>query len=187
MGAGAVFPLAPDFVYEPSDKFRTILSEFESGKEQRRAMWSSALAQFLVRKQFVSKADSDTLRAFFKARQGSFDYFWFDNPDDDQVTDEVVGTGNGVTTVFNLAKYPVQTGAASTFKVNGVPASATLSNDNVLFKGKVTFATAPANGAGILGTYKFYYVVRFLEDVLIRKLTSFQLYDFEAKLMEVRL
>lgn len=187
MGAGDVFPLVPDFVFEPSDTFRTLISEMESGKEQRRAMWSAGLAQFIVRKRFVSTASIQTLRSFFKARQGAYDLFWFDNPDDNQAADEAVGTGDGAATVFNLAKYPVQTGAASTFKVDGVPASATLSNDNVNFRGKVTFAAPPANGAAITGTYKFYYAVRFLEDILLRALTQFGLYEFEVKLQEVRL
>ena len=187
MGAGDVFPLTPDFVFEPGDKFRTLISEMESGKEQRRAMWSSGLAQFLVRKQFVSTANIQSLRSFFKARQGAYDLFWFDNPDDNQVTDEAIGIGNGVATVFNLAKYPAQTGAASTFKVDGTPVSETLSNDNVNFRGKVTFAVAPASGTAITGTYKFYYVVRFMEDILVRALTQFGLYEFEAKLHEVRL
>ena len=187
MGAGDVFPLVPDFVFEPGDKFRTLISEMESGKEQRRAMWSTGLAQFLVRKQFVSTANIQSLRSFFKARQVAYDLFWFDNPDDNQITDEVIGTGDGTTTVFNLAKYPVQTGYTSIFKVNGTPVSATLSNDNVNFRGKVTFAAAPAAGTGLLGTYRFYYVVRFMEDILVRALTQFGLYEFDAKLQEVRL
>lgn len=187
MGAGDVFPLVPDFVFEPADQFRTLISEMESGKEQRRSMWSAGLAQFLVRKRFVSTANIQTLRSFFKARKGAYDLFWFDNPDDNQVADEAVGTGNGATAVFDLAKYPAQTGASFTFKVDGAPVSAALSNDNVNFKGKVTFAVPPANGAVITGTYKFYYAVRFLEDILLRALTQFGLYEFEVKLQEVRL
>ena len=187
MGAGDLFPLVPDFVFEPADKFRTLISEMESGKEQRRTMWSSGLAQFTVRKRFVSTADIQSLRSFFKARQGAYDLFWFDNPDDNQVTEEAVGIGNGAAMVFNLAKYPVQTGASFSFKVNSVPVSAALSNDNVNFRGNVTFAAPPASGAVITGTYKFYYIVRFLEDILVRSLTQFGLYEFEAKLQEVRL
>ncbi len=188
MGAGDVFPLVPDFVFEPGDKWRTLVTEFESGKEQRRSMWASRLAQFIVRKRFVSKSDVGTLRSFFSARKGQFDFFWFDNPDDNQVTNESIGTGDGSTTVFNLAKYPVQT-AAGTFemRVNGSPVSATLSNDDVNFVSKATFSVAPANGAAITGDYKFYYVVRFTEDILVRRLVSYQLYDFATRLQEVRL
>lgn len=188
MGAGDIFPLTPDFVYEAGDKWRTLVSEFESGKEQRRSMWSKQLAQFIVRKKAVSKTDIQSLRSFFNARKGSLDYFWFDNPDDNKVTNEAIGTGNGAATVFNLAKYPVKT-AAGTFemRVNGIPASATLSNDNVNFIGKATFAAPPASGASITGDYQFYYPVRFLEDLLIREMIAFQLYDFSTRLQEVRL
>ncbi|MBI4227671.1 MAG: DUF2460 domain-containing protein [Candidatus Omnitrophica bacterium] len=188
MGAGDVFPLTPDFVYEPGDRFRTLVSEFESGKEQRRALWSAGLAQFLVRKRFVSSADIAALRAFFKARKGAYDYFWFDDPSDDQATNEAIGMGTGAQTVFTLARYPVQAAAgAFTMRVNGTPVSAALSNDNVNLQAKVTFAVAPASGAAVAGDYKFYYVVRFTDDLLVRQLTSFNLHDVETKLQEVRL
>ena len=188
MAAGDVFPLVPDFVFEQGDRHRTLITEMESGKEQRRAIWPGGLAEFVVRKRFVSKADIVVLRSFFNARQGAFDSFWFDNPDDHQATGESIGTGDGATTTFNLAKYPVKTaGGTFTLYEGGVPKTGSLSNDDVNFVSKATFDAAPANGAALTADYQFYYIVRFLEDLFVRDLVAYQLYDVTTRLQEVRL
>jgi len=78
----ADFPLIPDFVFDETPQFRTLVSTMESGYEQRRSKWSSPLRKFQVMCKDRPKADFVTLRNFFIARLGRFDSFTFLNPND---------------------------------------------------------------------------------------------------------
>jgi hypothetical protein len=70
------------------------------------------------------------------------------------ISDERIGTGDGTKTAFDLAKYPVNT-AAATFqvRVNGVAATATLANNDTTKKSAATLAAAPATNAVITADY----------------------------------
>lgn len=75
------------------------------------------------------------------------------------VTSEAVGTGNAVLTAFDLAQRPVLPGSMSvtvggTAKTEGVDYSVTYTADPA----QITFTSAPANGAAIVATYKYYTV-----------------------------
>lgn len=64
------------------------------------------------------------------------------------ITGEAVGTGDGATTVFYLAYFPIKS-ATTTMYVNGVSAPATVD----LETGKVTMNTAPGNGTALTADY----------------------------------
>ena len=78
----ATFPLTPDFVFKQGTKFNTVVSEFESGVEQRRAKWSGDLKEFDCMFNNRIKSDFTTLQSFFEAREGKLDTFDFVNPED---------------------------------------------------------------------------------------------------------
>lgn len=72
-----------------------------------------------------------------------------------QVQGEKVGIGDGTTTVFDLALYPVATDS-KTFqvKVNGTDATATLENDDANKKSRVSFTSTPPAKATITIDYQ---------------------------------
>lgn len=71
-----------------------------------------------------------------------------------RIIGETVGRGDGTTTSFDLASYPVLERAGSfVFRVGGDVAEATLANDDTAATAQVTFSAAPAAGALITGEY----------------------------------
>ena len=71
------------------------------------------------------------------------------------VTGEAVGTGDGATTEFLLDNYPVKSGSLTVY-VDGV-AKTEGTDYNVDYNtGKITFTSAPANGASITADYTYY-------------------------------
>lgn len=130
-----------------------------------------------------------TLVGFFNARGGSFDSFLFTDPDDNAVTAQLFGTGDGSTLTFQLvrafggfAEVVNDLNGAALIYVNGVlktqPSQCVISAS-----GLVTFATAPAAGLPITWTGTFYRRVRFLRDTL--DFTKFMQDLWEARKVEL--
>ena len=72
---------------------------------------------------------------------------------------ELIGKGDGTATAFNLKNYPVVTeNGTFEIRVDGQPASATLSNDHDNNVSQVTFSSPPDDGAVITGDYVYDYV-----------------------------
>lgn len=70
-----------------------------------------------------------------------------------RIAREEIGVGNGSATTFDLDRYPIKEDTGSyEFRVNNVPATATVKNDNSGVA-KVTFASAPAADERITGNY----------------------------------
>ncbi|MBU1077087.1 MAG: DUF2460 domain-containing protein [Spirochaetes bacterium] len=78
----ATFPAAPkpQFISSYSVGWKTLITTFESGKEQRRAKWGSSKTMFTLVFNALTKANAETLRDFHIARQGSFESFSYVNP-----------------------------------------------------------------------------------------------------------
>lgn len=94
-----------------------------SGKETRLNFWSYPIWKYTVSFDILQSnlvADFQQLVGFFNARQGSFDSFLFNDPDDNTTPATGLGRGDGVTTTFQLQRTlggyaePVQA-------VNGAP------------------------------------------------------------------
>lgn len=68
------------------------------------------------------------------------------------VDDELVGVGDGTTTVFNLAGTPVS-GSVHVY-VGGFRKLGGAGNDYTISGGAITFATAPADGENIVADYR---------------------------------
>ena len=78
----AIFTWTPQLVYSYSPGYRTLISTFESGKEQWRQKWSVPRRRFHLVWNAISKSDADAIRAFFEARKGAYESFTFQNPAD---------------------------------------------------------------------------------------------------------
>lgn len=150
----AVFPETPLPVYPVSiePEWRTIADEADSGAEQRRQKWLFAKWNASFRYDALTAADLSTHYAFYMARKGSYEPFWYFDPRPSlgmtvAHTDIYVGTGNGSTQTFDL---PGKSTSSRTLYVDGVSQStgfAYLTGGGDGSADRVTFTSAPADGA----------------------------------------
>lgn len=78
----ADFTLNPDFSFKKKAKYSTIVSEFESGAEQRRSRWGSTLREWHLVFKNRPASDVATVQALFDSKAGVFSSFTWTNPDD---------------------------------------------------------------------------------------------------------
>src|SRR5262249_49619204 len=117
-----------------------------------------------------SYAEWQSLLSFFDLRQGLFDSWLYTDADDNAVTDQPVGSGDGSTTVFQLVRTLgtyvapiIAPNAITSIKIAGVVQSGGSYSVNAN-TGQITFTTAPASGAAVTATYSYYFRCRFFED-----------------------
>lgn len=94
---------APTFPYVIEPEWRTIVSEFDSGEEQRRQKWT--YPHYNVKLSYYGLLSSAVanLYEFYQARKGAYEAFHFFEPTDaTSHTSVYVGTGNGTSTSFSL-------------------------------------------------------------------------------------
>lgn len=113
-----------------------------------------------------------TMLGFFNARQGAYDTFLIDDPDDDLVTAQAIGTGDGSTLTFQMVRtlgsfvqpvYDVKNSPTPLIYLNGVLQSSFYS---ITSAGVLTFTGghAPGNGVAITATFGYYWRVTFKDD-----------------------
>src|SRR3990167_2437360 len=76
------FTVNPDFVYEQEKKYNTLITDFESGKEQRRKKWANPKRRFLLRYRNIGQTEYNSIISFFDSQSGAFDTFSWTNPMD---------------------------------------------------------------------------------------------------------
>lgn len=172
-----LFPLALGREAEVSPGFSTAIATSAGGHEARTASWAEARTGYDVGPGVRSEGDIATLLAFFRARMGPARGFRLRDPFDSAGTDEPIGTGDGVTTRFALARHygdaarritrPVA-GSVSV-KVAGVATAAFSVTDG----GWVELDSAPASGAAVTASFSYDVPVRFAEDRLNVSLSTF--------------
>lgn len=110
------------------------------------------------------------LIGFFNARSGSFDTFYYQDPDDNAATDVSIGpAASGQLAYTALKSYggfiePIGAfnGNPTNVKVNGVTKA--LGVDYTVSGNTITFLSQPTVGHSITWSGSFYYNVRFLKD-----------------------
>lgn len=171
----AVFPALESIGWSVFKRptFSTRISQRQSGREVRAANYAYPLYEFELTYEIL-RADTvyqelQQLMGFFLQRQGQFDTFLFMDPTDNLVASQVIGVGDGTTTVFplirNLGGWVEPVGQAAnqpTVTVGGVPSAAWgIEAPNLL-----VFSVPPALGAQVrVENLEFYFVCRFLDDV----------------------
>ena len=173
--------------------FKTLVTDFEDGKEQRRTKWTRPKHTFQWGMSGLYAGEADYLYDFFNTRQGRGDSFYWEVPDESptsQSGDETVGQGDGNDRTFNFDRYPVKSGDCTLLlrHTDSGDSPQTEAGDYTVnyATGLITFGSAPGTGDTILATsYRFYYVVRFAEDDMDRKQFAYQLYNFGISLVEV--
>jgi uncharacterized protein (TIGR02217 family) len=163
--AGQEWPLAR------TPLWKTLKQESLSGKEVRvpaftfpRYQWSTS---FSLLRAAASLEEFQSLLGFVNSVAGGALPFYFEDPQDNAVSGQEFGTGDGATTVFQLVRAfagfvePVQSlNGTPAIAISGTPTSS-FSLSNV---GVVTFASAPASGAALTWTGSYYWLCRLDED-----------------------
>ncbi len=162
---------------------RTDIVNLSNGREQRNQRWRDSRRSYDAGSGVRSLADLYAVLEFFEARRGQLYGFRFRDPVDwascppggtVAATDQIIGTGDGVTASFQLVKTYQDAGGGWTRRiVKPVQGTVLVSVDGVAVSGAaysvdvatgmVRFATAhvPGSGALIEAGYEFDVPVRF--------------------------
>ena len=164
---------------------RTQIVELASGDEERNASWANSRRRYDVAYGIRRGDDLAAVVAFFEARNGRLYGFRFKDWGDyksclpsgtPSPTDQVIGTGDGATTAFQLVKRYVS-GAQSWTRAIAKPVAGSvgISLDGVeqvsgwsvdMTTGFVTFSVEPGVGVAITAGFEFDVPVRFDTDAL---------------------
>jgi uncharacterized protein (TIGR02217 family) len=102
----ALFPGTPkpSYSYVLNHEFRTIISDFESGEEQRRTMWRFPKRTFALIYKILSitAGERDAIYEFYQNRRGPYESFWFFDFMQRKWVDQFVGYGDGIIATFDL-------------------------------------------------------------------------------------
>ena len=167
------------------------------------------ITEFDLSYTYLSATDKETMRGFFNARGGSLSPFYFDAQNDDTISTPFgFGTSDGVT----LGPWPLYKAAGSgavepvggqtgTFGVVTSPGVTVLFDNGTAiptanyslsdggYGGVVTFGAGhvPTSGHALTWTGTYYYMVRFMDDVLEFNQFANSMYELqECKLVVVR-
>ena len=181
-------PLGRDTRVSP--EFSTTVAVTASGHERRNSLWSDARLRFDVGPGIRSEAELGTLISFFRARRGAARAFRLQDPFDfssngmtgnPRHDDQLLGTGDGTASAFELAKSygdgeepqrrRITRPRAETIivSVGGVPAQ----NWSLQPGGTLSFDEAPPQGAEVRAGFLFDVPVRFAEDQIDISSASF--------------
>lgn len=186
--SNAIFPTSIKYAVnvKKSPEFATLVQRSASLREVRASLtaypiWNFSLSFELLR-QYGSFDELRTIAGFFLQRRGSFDSFLFVDPADNRVTDEQIGSTNGINTQFQLTREfggfvePVENPKTITsVKVGGV---VQVGNYSVGPTGIITFASAPPAGL-LTWTGSYYMRCRFADDVADFNQFAKDLYEFK--------
>jgi len=172
-----VFPTLPSrsMPFTRSPVWKTIGPEMLSGAEALQQPWTYPRYKYVMNSGYLRTGaafqDYQTLIGFFNSGGGRNSPFQFDDPTDDTApTNQLFGTGDGVTTSFQLVRafggYVEPVFAVNTItniNLNGVPMTPA-GNWTVSPKGVVTFNVAPSNGTVLTWNGTFLWFCRWDAD-----------------------
>ncbi|OYX24554.1 MAG: glycoside hydrolase family 24 [Rhodobacterales bacterium 32-66-7] len=203
------FPANLSFGSVGGPERRTEIVTLANGFEERNTPWSQSRRRYDAGVGLRSLDDVAALIAFFEARAGQMHGFrWKDWSDYKSCApsavpgpeDQLIGTGDGVTTVFRLQKTyasgqqshvrPILKPVAGTVLVAVAedPKIAGLEFTVDVETGEVTFTLAPALGTRVTAGFEFDVPVRFDTDTVQTSVASFQAGDVpNVPIVEIRL
>lgn len=163
--------------------YSTDIVETFGGHEQRNINWSESRGMWNVAHGVKTAVQLAALIAFFRARRGKAIGFRFKDWSDYSASSQIIGTGNGSKTAFQLVKS-YTSGGVTVDRTITKPVSGTIQiyKDGVLqgsgytastTTGIVTFSVAPANGVVITANFEFDVPVRFDTDHMETNLESY--------------
>jgi len=170
-------------------EFATTVVVTGAGHEQRNVNWAEARGRWDVGSGLKNQQQLDEMIAFFRARKGKAYGFRFKDWTDYKATAQLLGTGDGDQTQFQLVKrYP----SGSVIEVRTVtkPVAGTvriykdgieqLSGWSVnVTTGLITFTTAPAAGVEITADFELDVPVRFDTDHMAVTIETYKLHRWQ--------
>lgn len=195
------FPVSISFGSSGSVERRTEIVRLSSGFEERNTPWARSRRRYDAGLGVRSLADLETVTGFFEARLGQLYGFrwkdWLDHKscavgETVAMTDQAIGTGDGVETAFQLVKAyggvsrPVSKPVAGTVVVaiDGVQAGVSVDETT----GIVSFGAPPPAGAAITAGFEFDVPVRFDSAEIEYSITAFNAGSVPSiPIVEVRL
>ncbi len=170
------------FSVKRSTIWNTTRLEAASGKETAIAFWSAPRyaweLTYNVLRSDGTRHEFQDLIGFFNSRQGMFDSFLYTDSDDNAVTDQAIGVGDGVTLNFQLVKAfggfvePVLApNVVTNVKVGGSAIGSslyTVHNWGSSLPGIVSISSSivPTSSQNITSTFSYYFPVRFDQDII---------------------
>ena len=76
------FNFRPDYTVEETVSFKTLVSEFENGAEQRRRKWDTPQRKWSLKFYSRRTAETNEIKSFFLSKSGAFLSFTWTNPND---------------------------------------------------------------------------------------------------------
>lgn len=199
-----LFPLVPGFQFQGGPQYSTSVIAYGGGNELRNSNWVYPLHAYQVSAQ-RSQADIQTLIGFFHVCKGKFgtfnlkDYADYRSRGVDNTpaaTDQVLGSGDGVTVRFPLIKTyssgsstlvrPIRKPVTGSIlvAVGGTPTTAFTFDATT---GEIVFTTAPVTGSNnVTAGFEFYVPCRFDTDQLQMTIEDHRIASVAAPIVEVR-
>jgi uncharacterized protein (TIGR02217 family) len=204
----AIFPALPGLAWSvtKAPRFATRIQKAVSGRELRVLdqpwpIWTWTLSYSLLRDKWDGRGSTGpgvgydelrTLAGFFLAQQGALLPFLFDDPSDDAIAGQPLGTGDSSASAFQLVRSmagfaePITApDAVAAVYLDGVrqdPAGYAVDPDT----GVVTFAAPPPAGQLITADFTYRFRVRFADDTAEFENFMYQLWQLkQVKLQSV--
>lgn len=203
------FPANLSFGSVGGPERRSEIVTLANGHEERNSPWVHSRRRYDAGLGLRSLADIETLIAFFEARRGQiYGFRWKDWSDYKSCPatatpgpeDQLIGIGDGATTVFALGKTyvsglqsyarPISKPVAGSVRVAvaGDPKIETLEWSGDATTGRISLTVAPGVGARVTAGFEFDVPVRFDTDSIQTSVASFQAGDApNVPVVEVRL
>jgi len=168
----AVYPETPvpSLAYMTRERYKTLISEFDTGEEQRRQKWSAPKWDVSLVYNAIRSTDVDKLLAFYDARRGAYEAFSFYDPfTASGYTSVYCGTGNGTSTAFDI---PGKQTSGQVVRVNGSTVAFTVSTGTGADGAdRILLPSPPAAGAVVTCSFsgKLRIRCRFSEDSFERE------------------
>jgi len=168
-------------------QFSTNIKKSVSGYEVRTPLMAYPLWKFALKYDFLrtdaNNNELKTLVGFYLQCKGSSETFYFKDPYDYTVENQVIGVGNGINKNFQIIRNYggfidlIQSPTNYSIFVNGIETTAFTEENGV-----VIFNSAPSSGSTITFSGEFYYPCRFTEDKV--DFTQFMYNLWDAKKVE---
>lgn len=193
------FPEDISFGAVGGPEYKTEILSSISGTEYRNIRWSNSRSKYNVSYGIKTKEQITKILSFFRARRGRAIGFRFKDWCDYQVENELIGTGDNTTKVFQLIKnYKSQEHSYVRIINKPIIETVNIYINNKIFpsedykinhnKGIIEFLSPPANGVNVFATFEFDVPVRFDSDYLPVSIDDHNVFSCNSiNLIEIKL
>ncbi|HXZ17051.1 MAG TPA: glycoside hydrolase TIM-barrel-like domain-containing protein [Roseiarcus sp.] len=200
-GPFPTFPSPPGLAWSMrvTPHFSTVTHERASGKSGRRMKMVHPLYEieltFDLLRGGAADVELQALLGFFESVQGQALPFWLPPPGLATLSNQLIGTGDGVTTSFPMVRSTggfteplAGVASLSAVRVAGVTQAPSSYSLSAGYEPSLTFVGAPASGAAINVDGEALWLCRFAEATLSFEQFAYQLFELKSvKLVTVKL